>query len=100
MTKDKIDNKKEEREGEINIEIRDSFRIYTYYAIICKLHSELVRNKLYYNEANKKFNYLFQIIKLTPSEVYKKAEILQNMNTNDLSSSFSNECIQFRSYLM
>nr|XP_047132496.1 uncharacterized protein LOC124811214 [Hydra vulgaris] len=58
------------------------------------------RRKLCYDEANKKFNFLFQIIKLSPSEVYKKAEVLQNVYKNDLSSSFANECIQFRSYLM
>jgi len=90
----------EKREGEINFEIRDSLRINTYYAIIDNLHSELEKRKFYYDEANKKFNFLFQIIKLSPSEVYEKAEILQNIYTNDLSSSFANECIQFRSYLM
>ncbi|XP_065679772.1 zinc finger MYM-type protein 1-like [Hydra vulgaris] len=90
----------EKREEETNFKIRDSLRINTYYAIIDKLHSELERRKLCYDEANKKFNFLFQIIKLSPSEVYKKAEVLQNVYKNDLSSSFSNECIQFRSYLM
>jgi len=90
----------EKREGEINFEIRDSLRINTYYAIIDNLHSELERRKFYYDEANKKFNFLFQIIQLSPPEVYKKAEILQNIYTDDLSSSFANECIQFRSYLM
>ncbi|XP_065684327.1 zinc finger MYM-type protein 1-like [Hydra vulgaris] len=90
----------EKREEETNFKIRDSLRINTYYAIIDKLHSELERRKLCYDEANKKFNFLFQIIKLSPSEVYKKAEVLQNVYENDLSSSFANECIQFRSYLM
>ncbi|XP_065642178.1 zinc finger MYM-type protein 1-like [Hydra vulgaris] len=88
------------REEETNFKIRDSLRINTYYAIIDKLYSELERRKLCYDEANKKFNFLFQIIKLSPSEVYKKAEVLQNVYKNDLSSSFANECIQFRSYLM
>lgn len=90
----------EKREGEIHFENRDCFRINTYYAIIDKLHCELERRKSYYDEANKKFNSLFQIIKLSPSEVYKGAEILQNKYKNDISSSFPNECIQFRSYLM
>ncbi|CAI6364123.1 unnamed protein product [Macrosiphum euphorbiae] len=90
----------EKREGEINFEIRYSLRINTYYAIIDKLHSELERKNLYYDEANKKFNFLFQIIKLPPLEVYKKTQILQNIYKNDFSSSFANECIQFRSYLM
>ncbi|XP_065678120.1 zinc finger MYM-type protein 1-like [Hydra vulgaris] len=90
----------EKREEETNFKIRDSLRINTYYAIIDKLHSELERRKLCYDEANKKFNFLFQIIKLSPSEVYKKVEVLQNVYKNDLSSSFANECIQFRSYLM
>ncbi|XP_065663081.1 zinc finger MYM-type protein 1-like [Hydra vulgaris] len=95
-----LDLRNEKREEETNFEIRDSLRINTYYAIIDKLHSELERRKLCYDEANKKFNFLFQIIKLSPSEVYKKAEVLQNVYKNDLSSSFANECIQFRSYLM
>jgi len=69
-----VDKKKE---GEINFEIQDSLRINTYYAIINKLYSKLERRKLYYDEANKKFNFLFQIIKLSPSEVYKKTEILK-----------------------
>lgn len=72
--------------------------INTYYAIIDKLNSELERRKLYWDEAIKKLKFLFQIIKRTPSEVYKKAEILQIMYSNNLSSSFPNECIQFRSY--
>ncbi|CAI6361040.1 unnamed protein product [Macrosiphum euphorbiae] len=90
----------EKREGEINFEIRYSLRINTYYAIIDKLHSELERRNLYYDEANKKFNFLFQIIKLSPLEAYKKTQILQNIYKNDFSSLFANECIQFRSYLM
>ncbi|XP_065645449.1 uncharacterized protein LOC136075929 [Hydra vulgaris] len=67
----KIRNRKrkliaDEKRGEKNFEIRDSLRINTYYAIIDKLHSELERRKLFYDEANKKFNFLFQIIKLSP----------------------------------
>ncbi|XP_065680610.1 zinc finger MYM-type protein 1-like [Hydra vulgaris] len=95
-----LDLRNEKREEETNFKIRDSLRINTYYAIIDKLHSELERRKLCYDKANKKFNFLFQIIKLSPSEVYKKAEVFQNVYKNDLSSSFANECIQFRSYLM
>lgn len=83
----------EKREGEINFKIRDSFSINIYYAIIDKLHSELLRRKLYYDKGNKKLKFLFQMIKLSPSEVYKKAKILQNIYKNDLLSSFANECI-------
>lgn len=69
----------DEKTEEIYFKSWNCFRVNIYYLIINKLHSEPERRKSYYDETNKKFNFLFQTIKLLPSEVYKIAEILQNM---------------------
>lgn len=71
------------------------YRKLSYYTIIDRLHSELKIKPLYYDEANEKFNFLFQITKLTPSEIYKKRKYYKTCTKVIFFT-----CIQFRSHLM
>lgn len=77
----------------------DSFRVNTFTVILDSLLTELNKRKSAYDTVNIKFGFLFNLTKLPLSKVREQAIQLQLEYSEDLGSSFSNECINFRSHL-
>ncbi|XP_060843957.1 uncharacterized protein LOC132926427 [Rhopalosiphum padi] len=77
----------------------DSFRVNTFTVILDSLLTELNKRKSAYDKVNIKFGFLFNLTKLPLSKVREQAIQLQLEYPEDLGSSFSNECIHFRSHL-
>lgn len=61
---------------------------------------ELRKRITVYEQVCEHFDFLFNITNLTPSEVYENAENLQKYYYSDLASTFANECVYFRSFLL
>jgi hypothetical protein len=77
----------------------DSFRINTFTVILDSLLTELNERKRSYVIINIVFGFLFNLTKLSITKVKEQAMQLQVEYQEDLDSSFSNECIHFRSHL-
>lgn len=76
-----------------------NFKVTTYWVILDKILSELEKRKKSYDELIKKYQFLFCLTTITSVEVREKAKELQIIYTDDLGSSFPNECIHFRAHL-
>jgi len=77
----------------------DSFRVNIFTVILDSLLTELNKRKSAYDTVNIKFGFLFNLTKLPLSKVREQAIQLQLEYLENLGSSFSNECIHFRSHL-
>jgi len=77
----------------------DSFRINTFTVILDSLLTELNKRKSAYDTVYTKFGFLFNLTKLSLSKVREQTIQLQLEYPEDLSSSFSKECIHFCSHL-
>ena len=62
--------------------------------------SELEKRKIAYDEINNNFGFLFNLSKFNSVELTNCANLLHKKYKNDLLSSFSNECLHFKSYLL
>ncbi|KAL4126419.1 hypothetical protein QTP88_010641 [Uroleucon formosanum] len=90
----------ETRKNEIVQDSRTKFRVNTYIEIVDRLTSELKKRKIAYDEINNNFGFLFNLTKLNSVELTNCADLLHKKYTNDLPSSFANECIHFKGYLI
>jgi len=61
--------------------------------------SELEKRWAAYTNAFDKYDFLTNLILLSPEEITQKANKLQEFYSDDLEKSFTYECVHFRAYL-
>lgn len=72
----------------------------SYSKIIQTLQTELQKRVNVYKEYNLMFSFLSNITKLEAPQIYDAAEKLRAIYDSDIESSFGEECIHFKSYLL
>lgn len=89
----------ENKECEVILHGRDKFKVETFYVVLDRLKSELLRRKNAYDSIADKFS-VFDELSTTPLQtVIERANKLQSLYENDLEESFANECIHFAGLL-
>ncbi|XP_050427362.1 uncharacterized protein LOC126837489 [Adelges cooleyi] len=102
---DKVRTKKrklqagETRENEVHMTGSDKLRIGTYFSILDRVKSEIEKRCAAYINTFGKYNFLTNLILLSPEEITQKANKLQEFYNVDLEKSFACECVHFRAYL-
>ncbi|XP_025200593.1 zinc finger MYM-type protein 1-like [Melanaphis sacchari] len=102
---DKVRTKKrklqadETRENEVHMTGSDKLRIETYFTILDRVKSELEKRCAAYTNTFDKYDFLTNLILLSPEEITQKANKLQELYSDDLEKSFACECVHFRAYL-
>jgi len=102
---DKVRTKKRElqadetKENEIHMTGSDKLRIETYFTILDRVKSELEKRCAAYINTFDKYDFLTNLILLSPEEITQKANKLQEFYNDDLEKSFACECVHFRAYL-
>lgn len=104
---DKIQRKKKRKlmndetsRSDTELDGHQTFKIKTFLVIIDRLNGELRKRITAYEQVCENFDFFFNIINLTPSKVSEASEKLQKYYHDDLASTFSNECVHFRSFLL
>ncbi|KAL4121626.1 hypothetical protein QTP88_014100 [Uroleucon formosanum] len=64
-----------------------------------KIHTELSKRKESYDKLTLKYSFLFNLITISESEVFKCSENLCKIYKDDLDKSFCNECVHFQSHI-
>lgn len=82
-------------EQEVILTGREKFRVETFFVIIDRLKTELLRRKEAYSVIASTFSVFSNMSSLSPSEISERAANLQALYDNDLEPSFANECIHF-----
>ncbi|XP_050064321.1 zinc finger MYM-type protein 1-like [Aphis gossypii] len=77
----------------------ENFKVNTYFMILDQIKSDLEKRKIAYDNLTSKYNFFYHMSELTPAEVKKNSDSLQNIYKNDLGSSFSIECVHFQSHI-
>jgi hypothetical protein len=77
----------------------DKLRIKTYFTILDHVKSEIGKKCAAYINTFDKYDFLTNLILLSPKEITQKANKLQEFYNDDLEKSVACECIHFRAYL-
>lgn len=83
--------------GETQLDGEHNFKANTYLVILDCLNIELNKQIVAYEQ---KFLFFFNNNKLSGSEIYEKAQKLQKHYKEDIASTFPNECVHFKKFLM
>jgi hypothetical protein len=85
----------EEIGDEVILTGRDKFKVETFYVIIDRLKSELLKRKEAYSIVADRFSVFSDLSNTQPSAILENATKLQNLYDTDLESSFGSECVHF-----
>jgi len=88
----------ESHEEGVHVDSRKSLKVNTYLVILDKLNAGLEKKS--YEDIKRKRTFLFEITKLSHSELDLCGNGLCKMYNNDSDESFSNECQHFRNYFL
>lgn len=88
----------ESRDGEVELDGRDDFRINTFYVILDKILSEFQKKYFVYKAIHQKFSVITDMHCLNTAKLREKSLDLKNSFDQDIEALFENEMILFRNY--
>lgn len=85
----------EDNQEEVVLTGKEKFKVETFFVIIDRLKSELLRRKEAYCVVASTFSVFSNLSSMSPSEISERAAKLQALYKHDLEPSFVNECVHF-----
>lgn len=89
----------ETRTNETEFNGKENMIFNTYYVVLDRIYSELIRKKKSYTKFEYDFGFLEKLLILSDADVREKSKALKIVYKNDLDSSFPEECVQFKYFL-